>query len=228
MPNTTLEDNLLDIPDLPILLERLQVRLVDEKIRREDFRQWVTDEVKAEFINGSIVMHSPAAEDHNEATGHLYRVTSFFADIYKLGKVRVEMALIGMTRNDYEPDIAFWRKETADRFQPSMNVYPIPDLVIEVLSPGSENINRDTRIKFADYAAHLIPEYWIVDPRKKTVEQYFLSDTQTGIYELYKKATLSDQIESRSLRGFSISVKAIFDAEENAQAIQQFLQNPKP
>jgi Uma2 family endonuclease len=170
-------------------------------------------------------MHSPAAEDHNEATGHLYRATSLYADLHQLGKVRVEKALVGLTRNDYEPDIAFWRMDVANRFQPTMNVYPIPDLVIEVLSPGKENINRDTKVKFADYAAHLIREYWIVDPKKKTVEQYLLSDTQVGIYELYKKVAIQDYIESIVLTGFLIPVKAIFDAETNALTIQQFITN---
>lgn len=225
MPSSTLEQNLLEIPDLPMLLEKLHHRLDDEKIQRQEFRAWITEEMKAEFINGSVVMHSPASEDHNEATGHLYRITSMYADLNQLGKVRVEKALVGMTRNDYEPDIAFWRKEVANHFQPSMNVYPIPDLIIEVLSPGTENIKRDTKIKFADYAAHLIPEYWIVDPRKQTVEQYLLSDTEARTYELYKKVAVQDQIESVVLTGFVIPVKAIFDAEANAQTIQNFIHN---
>ena len=225
MPSTALEKDLLEIPDLPMLLEKLHHRLDDEKIQRQEFRSWITKEMKAEFINGRVVMHSPVSEDHNEATGHLYRISSIYADLNQLGKVRVEKALIGMTRNDYEPDIAFWRKEVANHFQPNMNVYPIPDLVIEVLSPGGENIKRDTKIKFTDYAAHLIPEYWIVDPRKKTVEQYLLSDTEARTYELHKKVAIQDQIESIVLIGFAIPVKAIFDAETNALTIQQFISN---
>ena len=225
MPSTSLEKDLLEIPDLPMLLERLHHRLDDEKIQRQEFRSWVSEDVKGEFINGNVVMHSPTTEEHNEATGHLYCISSIYADLKQLGKVRVEKALVGMTRNDYEPDIAFWRKEVANHFQPNMNVYPIPDLVIEVLSPGVENIKRDTKIKFADYAAHLIPEYWIVDPRKKTVEQYLLSDTEARTYELHKKVAIQDQIESTVLIGFAIPVKAIFDAETNALTIQQFITN---
>lgn len=225
MPSTSLEKDLLEIPDLPMLLERLHHRLDDEKIQRQEFRSWISEEVKGEFINGNVVMHSPTTEEHNEATGHLYCISSIYADLHKLGKVRVEKALVGLTRNDYEPDIAFWRMDVANRFQPTMNVYPIPDLVIEVLSPGKETIKRDTKIKFADYAAHLIPEYWIVDPRKKTVEQYLLSDTEARTYELHKKVALQDQIESTVLIGFAIPVKAIFDAETNALAIQQFITN---
>ena len=225
MFESSIEENLLEMPSLPLLLDRLHVRLDDEKRRRAEFRSWLTADMKAEFINGSILMHSPAADDHNEVVIHLGGIANFYATIFKLGKVRVEKALIGMSRNDYEPDIAFWRKEVADRFEPGMNVYPIPDMIVEVLSPGKENHKRDTETKFADYAAHRVPEYWIVDPKKKTVEQYLLSTQEPDQYELYKKATISDAIESVALPGFHIPVSAIFDAAINAEVLQQFLKS---
>jgi Uma2 family endonuclease len=221
--NNSIEDSLWEVPSLPLLLDRIHHRLDDERLKRAEFRSWLTEDVKAEFINGSILMHSPAADDHNEATGQLYRAASLYADVFNLGKVRVEKALIGMTRNDYEPDIAFWRKEVADRFEPGMNVYPVPDLIVEVLSPGKENIKRDTETKYEDYAAHGVREYWIVDPKKQTVEQYLLSETAPERFELHKKAILTDNIESKVLAGFAIPVKAIFDAKSNAYAIQQLV-----
>ncbi len=85
MPSTSLEKDLLEIPDLPMLLERLHHRLDHEKIQRQEFRSWISEEVKAEFINGSIVLHSPTTEDHNEATGHIYGITSLYADLHQLG-----------------------------------------------------------------------------------------------------------------------------------------------
>lgn len=217
------ENNLWDNPSLPLLLDRIHRRLDGERLKRAEFRSWLTEDQKAEFINGSVVTHSPAAEDHNEVVINLGGTANFFATIRQLGKVRVEKALVGMTRNDYEPDIAFWRKETSDRFEPSMNVYPMPDLIIEVLSPGKENIKRDTETKFKDYAAHRVPEYWIIDPKKKTVEQYLLSDTMPDTYELYKKAILTDNIESIAMTGFAIPVRAIFEVEANAETMQRFL-----
>ncbi len=44
---------------------------------------------------------------------------------------------------------------------------PVPMLVVEVVSPGTEdsdNYTRDYIEKRAEYAARGIPEYWIVDP----------------------------------------------------------------
>jgi Uma2 family endonuclease len=44
---------------------------------------------------------------------------------------------------------------------------PPPALVIEVVSPGTENRDRDYRYKRTEYAARGIAEYWIIDPEKQ-------------------------------------------------------------
>ena len=61
-----------------------------------------------------------------------------------------------------------------------------PSLLIEVLSPS--NRSHDTMRKKARYAASGVPEYWIVDPERHTVEQWLLRDAQ---YPLAVTATES-------------------------------------
>ncbi len=46
---------------------------------------------------------------------------------------------------------------------------PPPALVVEVVSPGEQNRNRDYRYKHTEYAAREITEYWIVDPEMQQV-----------------------------------------------------------
>lgn len=55
---------------------------------------------------------------------------------------------------------------------------PPPALVVEVVSPGKENEDRDYRYKRAEYAARGIDEYWIVDPLKEQVTVLTLVDGQ--------------------------------------------------
>lgn len=57
---------------------------------------------------------------------------------------------------------------------------PSPELVIEVVSPGTENIDRDYRYKRSEYAARKIQEYWIVDPIKA---QVVILTLVAGLYE---------------------------------------------
>ena len=49
-----------------------------------------------------------------------------------------------------------------------------PDLCIEVISPSSGTIDRVD--KFHQYAAAGVQFYWLVDPQKKTIEAYELTD----------------------------------------------------
>ena len=48
--------------------------------------------------------------------------------------------------------------------------FPPPDLVVEVLSESTEK--RDRGVKFEDFAAHGVGEYWMIDADKETLEQY--------------------------------------------------------
>jgi Uma2 family endonuclease len=53
---------------------------------------------------------------------------------------------------------------------------PSPTLVVEVVSPGKINEDRDYLYKRSEYAARGIPEYWIVDPIKERVTILILAD----------------------------------------------------
>ena len=59
---------ILDSPALPALVERLQRTLSDEAERRAAFREALTPDQKAEFINGETIVHSPARARHIDAT----------------------------------------------------------------------------------------------------------------------------------------------------------------
>ena len=72
----------------------------------------------------------------------------------------------------------------------------------------------------ADYAAHQVQEYWIVDAEDCFVEQYILKN---GQYELYQKLH-EGEIASFSIEGFRIPVKAIFDAEVNTEMMGRLFQ----
>ncbi|MDZ8087185.1 MAG: Uma2 family endonuclease [Nostoc sp. DedQUE12b] len=57
---------------------------------------------------------------------------------------------------------------------------PPPILVVEVVSPGQDNHNRDYRYKRTEYAARGIAEYWIIDPE---IQQVTLCLWVNGQYE---------------------------------------------
>jgi Uma2 family endonuclease len=215
-PETHLEA-ILDSPAAPTLVARLQTRLEEERQRRQQFYADIDDEMKAEFINGEVVVHSPVKKEHTDAVGFLYQLLNPFARLAKLGYVGYEKVMTALSRNDYEPDVVFFGNEKAAHFRKGQWKYPAPDFVVEVLSESTEA--NDRGIKFSDYAAHGVREYWIIDPAEESVEQYFLQD---GAFKLHLKAQRG-LIESRVVQGFSIEIRAIFEEAANMEALRKIM-----
>ncbi len=218
--STAIKEQLMTLPNLPKVLIEIQTALDEERRKRHRFYEWIEEDMKAEFINGEIIENSPVADEHTDSVMSLGSLSYNFTNFQELGRVKIEKAMVSLTRNDYEPDIAFWHKEVAQKFKMGQTHYPAPDWICEVLSKGTEG--RDRGIKFEDYAAHGVKEYWIVNPRKKTIEQYVLpEDSET--YELLKKVTMGDWIESVVMQGFKIPVSAIFDVDINRETLKKIV-----
>lgn len=216
----SLYHQLLDVPNLKLLMDRLHETLAAEAKKREEFYEWLTPDVKAEFINGEVVMHSPAKGRHLAASGDLFTLLNTWVSLKSLGKVYTEKALVALTRNDYEPDICFWGPEKAADFEDDTMRHPAPDLVVEVLSKTTEQ--RDRGIKYEDYAAHGVQEYWIIDPYAQTVETYLL-DREFMQYEATGNLTVKDSLRSQVVAGFEIPVRAIFEKELFKQTLQRLV-----
>ena len=211
---------LLHSPRLPEYAEIIRRRLEEEKSRRERFYSEMTDEFKMEFISGEVITHSPARNRHLMASGHLFVLLHSWVARRQLGLVHVEKALCVFNRNDYEPDIVFFGPDKATQITPDTLRFPVPDFIVEIISHSTED--RDRGVKFEDYAAHGVREYWIVDPIEESLEQYILTDD--GPYKLRMKSQ-SGEVSSAVIVGFTIPVRAIFDAEVNHTALAGML-NP--
>lgn len=123
-----------------------------------------------------------------------------------------EKVMIRCTRNDYEPDIVFFKKEISKYFTDDQLIFPVPQLAVEILSKSTKA--NDYGIKFEDYAAHDIEEYWIIDTEKESIEQYILKEStdknQEKVYELYQKLTKTGVLKSFAVQDFEIEISAIF------------------
>jgi Uma2 family endonuclease len=196
---------LLHDPLLLEIVDSLSARLREEKERRARFYQEMTPEQKVEFIAGEVLMHSPAKNAHLIATLNLATALKNFLTANPTGgRVRVEKCLCVFPRNDYEPDVVYFGLEKARGFSPGMTRFPVPDFVVEVLSESTEA--NDRGVKFDDYAAHGVAEYWIVDAERRVIEQYAARD---GRFELLTKST-NGRVVSTAIAGFSLDVESAF------------------
>lgn len=228
---TTLEmADLLARPDLPLVAADINAHLKAEAEKRARFREEVTPEMKAEFINGEIILHSPALVRHLAVTIRLATMLHAHVVRHRLGQVFIEKAMIASTRNDYEPDIVFFGRAKADAFAPDQLLLPMPDFIVEILSPSTEA--RDRGIKFRDYAAHGVREYWIVDAETEVVETYGLTPATraygaAGRFPNHPGGDLA-RLSSAVVPGFVAPVRALFDDEANNDALRALLAAPAP
>ena len=207
--------DLLRSPRAVQIAQRLNAALADEAHRRTAFLNRITEDDKAEFINGEAIMHSPARAAHNLVTFRVARLLDEYVHQHDLGLVGVEKWMVSLTRNDYEPDVCFWPKAVADLFGPDQMRFPAPALICEVLSPSTEH--HDLGVKREDYAAHGVAEYWVADPASGTLRQFVLAGGDE--YDLH---LLSDSgtVRSVAVEGFAAAIPAFFNGEAYREALR--------
>ena len=82
-----------------------------------------------------------------------------------------------------------------------------PEIVVEVLSPGTENVKRDRETKLGLYSREGVDEYWIVDWQRRTVDVY----RRTGeSLTLAHSLGGDDVLETPLLPGFSVPLTRIW------------------
>jgi Uma2 family endonuclease len=140
------------------------------RLTYEEFLDWADEDTLAEWVNGEVIMTSPASNRHQDLTRFLTTVLGTFVEVHDLGTIRpvpFQMKL----EHGREPDLLFVAQEHMSRLRRSYLAGPA-DLVIEILSP--ESAGRDRGEKFYEYAQGGVPEYWLIDPETRWAEFYHL------------------------------------------------------
>lgn len=83
---------------------------------------------------------------------------------------------------------------------------PPPAVVIEIVSPGKTNRDRDYRYKHTEYAVREVVGYWLVDPeeRKITLCKWIDGQYEDTVY------MGSDQLQSDIVPHFALTSDAVF------------------
>jgi len=110
------------------------------------------------------------------------------------------------SRRFRDPDVMYLRPERLKDLHGQPNG---ADLVIEVVSEGKENRDRDFITKRAEYAAAGIQEYWIVDPETRSLIVLIL-DAASGQYCEHGVFAIGETATSVLLPGFTVDVGDLF------------------
>ena len=106
-----------------------------------------------------------------------------------------------------QPDLLFVSNERAHLLSGGDNVQGAPDLVVEILSPGTAD--RDRGYKRALYAKHGVKEYWLVDPAAETVSILRL---RGGVLAVARTFGRNETLQSPLLAGFELDLDDIFSS----------------
>jgi Uma2 family endonuclease len=160
-----------------------------------------------QLIDGEFVM-SPAPDlYHQDVSANIYDALKSLVRKRKLGKVYYAPVDVSLSEhNTFQPDIVFVSNERMHILQ-GERIVGAPDLVVEILSPTTGYYDLAT--KKDTYEAHGVKEYWVVDPKGKTIEVF---ENVNGRFVSIVKEREKGIVSSHLLAELKLEVEEVFKA----------------
>lgn len=157
-----------------------------------------------QIINGEEVMSPSPKTPHQRASTRLIGHLFIYVNELELGELfhAPYDVILEDDFNHLQPDIVFISNQNEEIIQDW--VKGVPDLVIEIVSPGSKKM--DTVVKKEIYEKHGVHECWIVFPEQVCIEVYTLAD---GKYSLLGSFSDEEPVKSSVLGGLLFPVNVI-------------------
>lgn len=183
-----------------------------KKISYEEFMEiYENSELRMEYINGEIVLLASPTMEHQEISGNLHII---LRDYLKGKACKVFYAPFDVhffKQNFKEPDvmqpdllIACDTENTNEKGR----YMGTPTLVIEILSPSTRR--KDLFDKLNTYCLSGVTEFWVVDPKNKSVLVYKFSDFSVDQIEVFH---IDDAVKSFRFNDLEVAVTDIFSTE---------------
>ncbi|MEM9265190.1 MAG: Uma2 family endonuclease [Cyanobacteria bacterium P01_F01_bin.13] len=169
-------------------------------------------DIRYELVDGALVEMPPESDENLSIarTLLLELIKHFPAELVTWG---TEIEVSGRRVSCRIPDLLVHSEESkaslADTKRATItHDMPPPALVVEVVSPGQVNRDRDYRYKHTEYAARVIEEYWIVDPE---LQQITVCHWESGMYEdtIYQG---DEKVESPLTPDLDLTPSSLFGA----------------
>ena len=176
--------------------ENFTQKPLDQFMTEAEFLDICDEDLHAEFVDGRIIVHSPASLEHVDLSTFIVTLVKMFVDKHSLGKVLGDNFQTrlrpGLRRI---PDLIFVSSANKVRITKT-EIDGAPDLVVEIVSPDS--VERDWRDKYFEYEKAKIHEYWVIDPGSERLQIYVLNAKNKFVAQAAEKGV----VKSNVLRGF--------------------------
>ena len=161
-----------------------------------------------EIIDGELLVTRAPHWKHQKVITKLIQSLGIWSSQTNLGEVVTTPGLVFTDDDNVIPDLVWISTDRLERvLDESGHLLAAPELIVEVLSSGTDNERRDREVKRKLYAIRGVQEYWIIDWRRQQIE-IFRRDN----HGLPLVATLfsSDVLTSPLLPDFQQSVAEVF------------------
>jgi Uma2 family endonuclease len=152
------------------------------RFRADDIFDTPDDGKRYEVIDGDLYVTTAPDLDHQEPiTELIYLIRAHLQRLPRGERGKLFTSPVGLIldeENGLQPDLVYVspaRRGILTR----RGIRGVPDMVLEILSPGSEATDRG--VKLRRYAASGVAVYWILDPATRILEEYLLAE---GSYQL--------------------------------------------
>src|SRR5688500_9692814 len=184
-----------------VLEQATEERLIRRRATIEEFWSLPESVLPTEYINGEIIMAPTPTVSHQTVLGNMFVTLHAFVKEKALGRLFLApLDVVLPTGEVVQPDIFMLNTKQAERVSAEKRVEEVPPFLVEILSPGS--VKHDTVRKRELYEQNGVREYWIVDPKERTVAQLLLRRKQYALTEL----GAADTIKGAALSGFEVAV----------------------
>ncbi len=161
-----------------------------------------------EIIDGKLHVSKQPGWHHQFVCGQVFSLLQRWSNETQAGQANIAPGVIFSDDGDVAPDVVWVSKERLSAvLGADGHLHGAPDLVVEVLSPGLRNEQRDREAKLKLYSVRGVREYWIIDWQQRFVEVY---RRQQASLRLVGTLYESDVLESRLLPGLSYPIEELF------------------
>ena len=180
------------------------------KLTYDDFVRFPDDGLRHELIDGEhYVTPSPNTKHQQVSLNLVFLIERWLRQKNeRVGRLFFAPFDVVFSRFDVvESDLLYMSNERAARILTAANVQGVPELVVEIASPGTRR--RDETIKRKLYERSGVSEYWVVDPELDLVRVY-----RRGGEEFARPVELSaqtgDVLTTSLLPGLELRLSRIF------------------
>lgn len=161
-----------------------------------------------EIIDGDLFVTRAPHWKHQTTTSKIASVLIVWSDGSKLGEAAANPGLIFSETDAVIPDVVWASFERLNTLMDAAgHLVAAPELVVEVLSPGAQNEQRDRETKLKLYSTYGVLEYWIADREQQKLEVY---RRDSGLLKLACTLYATDEITSPILPEFRAIVGQFF------------------